>query len=979
MATRISSRRLVERAAELDILERALERAGEGEATVALLMGEAGIGKTRVVREAAGRAREAGALVMRAECLQLDGGELPYAPLAAALRDVPRAALAEALEALGGEARNELARAFPQLGRASAAEGGPEADRFAQARLYEGLVWLLGELGRSAPVLLILEDLHWIDRSTQDFVRFLVRGLRGERLAAVLTYRTGELPPEHPVRELVTELQYHDRVMTAELHPLGRDGLAQQLEGILGEPPEPALVDELHERSGGNPLFAEELLSARMDQGGGELPGRLADALRFRLRRTPEPVPRLLRYAAVLRRPVSAALLGAATGIPEPALTTALREAVDHHLLALRRDDGTFRFRHDVVREAVYGDLLAGERSTTHADVAAALGASAGSAELAFHWRAAGRAPEALDASVAAGLEAEAARALAEGLRHFRAALDLWPAGGGVAPAGLDRVDLLGHAADLARATGEHAQAVAWCEEALALLDGTPDTTRAARFYERLGRMQTFAGDSGHAAFAEALRLLPQEDRVGRARLLGAEGYALWTTQGLDEARRRCAEALALAEEIGAAPEAAYARMVLGVVLAHAGEPERGEAQLRRALAELTELDRPGDLLYAHLYLAEVLRLLGRFADALAVTEAGERLAPALGLDASFGRFLALNAATDEFLLGHWERAEARLGEVGADDLEPWNAIARGQLAGQLHLARGQLTEAGRELEAARYLCDGAPPECIPAVYAGLAELALWRDRLGEARELVEEGLAAAAGLQDLLYAPALHAMGVRVEAESALRAPAEEDRARARAAAHARVRELDRLIEQHSGTHRPPTALAHRTAARAEFARASGEREAEAWGRAEGAWEGVGAAYAAAYARFRHAEAALREGSRAEAAAALQAAHAVAERLGAELMRGEIEGLARRARVDLASAAPAAEPSQLDAHGLTARELEVLELVGQGMTNRQIAEQLFIAPKTAGLHVSHILAKLGVSNRTQAAEVAHRARIGAA
>ena len=967
MATRISSRRLVERRAELDALETALERAAAGEPAVVLLVGEAGIGKTRLVREVERRAREREAMVLRGDCLQLDGGELPYAPLATALRDAPAEALEQALGEIGPQARAELARAFPQLG---GAPPGSEADRFAQARLYEGLVSLLGALGERAPVLLVVEDLHWVDRSTRDFVRFLVRGLRSERVAVVITYRTGELAADHPVREMLVDLQYHDRIALAELGPLGRDGVAAQLEGILGEAAGQELIEEVHERCGGNPLFAEELLSARMDAAAGELPARLTDALRVRLRRVSDPVRLLLPFAAAIGRPASAELLGAAAGVDEStlALSAALREAVDHHLLA-HRSDGTFAFRHDVVREAVYADLLGGERATVHAAVAGALGAGGGRAELAFHWRTAGHETEALEASVAAGLEAAGARAFAEALRHLRYALEHWDEAVALP---LDRIELLGQASEIARHTGEHDQAVAWCEEALAALDGSDDAARTARFFERLGRLQAFAGDSGHGAFREALRVLPADDRAGRARLLGAEAYALWGVGRLEEAGARCEEALALAEAAEAPPEAAYARMVLGLVTAYAGDPERGEAHLREAIRTPALRERPDELLYAHLYLAEVLRLRGDFAQALAVTEEGERHARGLGMEASFGRFLALNAATDEFVLGRWAEAEARLAAIGDADLEPWNAIARAQVAGQLLLARGRLEEAGAELEAARTLCDTAPAECAPAVYSGLAELALWRDDHEGARELVRAGLEATAG-GDLLYAPALHSMGARVEAEAARRAVAS---GRPRVAAAAAARELLGELERLLGDGGPPSALAHRETCRAEAARAAGQGEHDAWTSAAAAWDAVGSPYAAAYARWRRAEAVLSgHGARGEATGELQAAHAEAARLEAALLRAEIEGLARRARIELGAAAVDAEAAPLQALGLTERELEVLALVGEGLTNRQIGEQLFISPKTAGLHVSHILSKLNVSNRTQAAEVAHRAR----
>jgi len=970
---RISSRNLVERRAELEALELALERAADGDPTVTLVIGEAGIGKSRLLREVELHARAQGMAVLRGECLRLDGGDLPFAPLAALLRDAPPDRLDAALGELGTEVRAELERAFPHLGAGIPVGGGSQPDRFAQARVFEAIVLLLGALGREAPLLVVLEDVHWVDRSTREFVRFLVRGLRRERLAVAISFRTGELGSTDPVREMLADLQYHERVTLAELAPLGREGVAAQLEGILGRPPEPALAAELHERCGGNPLFAEELLSAHRDPGGEKLPARLADALRVRLRRVPEPVRGLLPYAAVIGRPAPASLLGAASGTGEPELSAALRGAVDHHLLVHDRERDAFAFRHDVVREAVYADLLPGERAPVHGAVAAAIGDGGAQAELAVHWRAAGDGPRALRASVAAGLEAEEARAFDEALRHLRAALELWDA---EEILGLDRVELLGHLSDLARHTGEHAQAVAWCEQALAVLDGTEDAARAARFFERLGRLRSFEGDGGLAAYQEALRLLPDDDRTGRARLLGVEAFALWALHRHDEARERAESALSIAEDAGAAGEAAYARTVLGLVVAYAGRPAEGAAHLRTAIAELEGLGRPEDLLHAHLYLAESLRLLGDNQGALEVTRDGERHARRLGMQASFGRFLALNAATDEFLLGRWADAEARLEELDDRDLEPWNAIARGQVAGQLALARGRFAEAERELRDAEALLEGAPAEYQPAVFAGLAELELWQGRVEGARAQVRRGLAAMDAVEQLLYAPTLYAMGARVEAEAALAAATDDGRRERSAEAAGRlVAELEALL---TGEGSPPSALAHAQAARAEAARAAGADTEAMWTAVAGAWAAVGARYPAAYASWRGAEAALRGSGARAGADALRAAHEQATALGAELLRSELEALARRARVPLGTTPAdggAPDPSSLTALGLTAREAEVLELVGEGLTNRQIAERLFISPKTAGLHVSNILGKLRVANRTQAAEVAHRVR----
>jgi ATP/maltotriose-dependent transcriptional regulator MalT len=699
-----------------------------------------------------------------------------------------------------------------------------------------------------------------------------------------------------------------------------------------------------------------------------------------RLRRVPEPARRLLPYAAAIGRPAPAALLGAASGTGEPELSAALRDAVDHHLLVHDRERDAFLFRHDVVREAVYADLLPGERAPVHGAVAAAIGGEGAQAELAVHWRAAGEQERALRASVAAGLEAEDARAFDEALRHLRAALELWPEAGdpGV---GVDRIELLGHLSDLARHTGEHAQAVAWCEQALAHLDGSADAARAARFFERLGRLRSFEDDGGLTAYEEALRRLPQDDRAGRARLLAVAAFALWAQHRLDEARERAESALVNAQEAGAAGEAAYARTVLGLVVAYAGQPADGAEHLRTAIGELEGLGRPEDLLSAHIYLAEALRLLGDFEGALTVTGAGERHARRLGMQASFGRFFALNAAVDEFLLGRWDAVEVRIADLAGVELEPWNAITRGRIAGELALARGRLEDAASELRDAEALCDGAPAEYVPAVYAGLAEVELWRGRATAAREVVRRGLDAMQGaaLAEPLYSPALFAMGARAEAEVALAARAGSAEREQAAAGAARLAE--QAEELAAGEGNLPSALAHAQAARAEAARAAGADSAELWQAVGRRWEALGMPFPAAYAAWRRVEAAVREGGAREAREPWRAAYARAEALGAELVLRELGELANRARIATGDARPAAEAqsagSPLMALGLTTREAEVLELVGEGLTNRQIAERLFISPKTAGLHVSNILGKLRVANRTQAAEVAHRARAG--
>ena len=403
-----------------------------------------------------------------------------------------------------------------------------------------------------------------------------------------------------------------------------------------------------------------------------------------------------------------------------------------------------------------------------------------------------------------------------------------------------------------------------------------------------------------------------------------------------------------------------------------------GERHLREALGQPANRLREEDLVWAHLCLGEVLRLRGDFAAAVQVMEAGRRHARRLGMEGAYGHFMTVNAALDLLLLGRWSEVDACLASLAGLPLERWDALIRAQVAGQLLVSRGELDAGERELEQSRALSAGATPEYLPAVYVSLAELELLRDRREAARVCILDGEEALGDRIDVFYAPALFAMAARVEADFARAAAASSGRKRAVAAAERWVQRLERLIDAKAARHCPPTTAAHLAAARAELARARGVAVAPAFEAAAEAWDRVAAVPAAAYARWRQAEALLLANEhRGEAVALLEAVQATAADLGARPLLAEIEGLARRARVVLpgpeAPKAEAAAPSPLQARGLTARELEVLALVSEGLTNRVIAERLFISPRTAGLHVSHILAKLDVDNRTQAADLAHR------
>ena len=468
---RVWSPTFVGRSDELAVVEAALARASEGVPAFTVVAGEAGVGKSRLIGEVEARAAEAGLRVLVGHCMELGGTVYPYAPLVEALR--------------------------------AAGESLPEAR--SQAEVFEALLALLGRLG---PVALVIEDLHWADPSTRDFLVFLVRSARAEPLSLLVTYRSDELHRRHPLRPVLVELERVPGVQRLELERFSRDEVAEQVTGILGGPPDSETADRLYARAQGNPLYTEELLAASAD-GTGELPGTLRDVLLGRFERLTPAAREVVRVAAVAERPIGHALLELACPLGPAEVLEGAREAVAHQLLVTHAD-GTYRFRHALVGEAVYDDLLPGERTALHAALGEAIerdpsllgdvSPATVPADLACHWQGAHDLPRALGASVAAGAQARRLYAHGEALRHFESALGIWDRVPDAAErAGMPRSDVLRAAAAAAHDGSESARAIALQREALGA-DADP---------EEVARM--------HAELAHYLRHANEHDAWSRA------------------------------------------------------------------------------------------------------------------------------------------------------------------------------------------------------------------------------------------------------------------------------------------------------------------------------------------------------------------------------------------------------------------------------------------------------------------------------
>src|SRR3954452_18644645 len=373
VATRVSSPEMIGRGAELAALSDARERAASGTPAVVLIGGESGVGKSRLVAAFNEELGRNGDLVLTGECIELSEGEIPFAPAVSALRRLARDLDETQLDAVFGEASTELIRLFPEVARG--AIPGPQSiglGSVGQARLFEFLLGIFQRLAEERPVTLVIEDLHWADRSTRDLLFFLMRSMRDERLLLVVTYRSDELHRRHPLRPFLAEVAAARGVERIDLSRLSRDEVCDQLERILGYMVDAPLVDAIYARAEGNPLFTEELIAASGD-GSGALPDTLRDALLLRVEALPEAAQTVVRVAAAAGRHAQHDLLAAVVNLPETDLLTALREAVGGHVLVESVEEQSYEFRHALLREAVYLDLLPGERTKLHVELAEAL------------------------------------------------------------------------------------------------------------------------------------------------------------------------------------------------------------------------------------------------------------------------------------------------------------------------------------------------------------------------------------------------------------------------------------------------------------------------------------------------------------------------------------------------------------------------------------------------------------------------------
>ncbi|MFI5905159.1 AAA family ATPase [Streptomyces cyaneofuscatus] len=1023
--TRSVSPRFVGRAAELGALTEALARAGAGEPQALLIGGEAGVGKTRLVEEFAGRAARRDAVVAVGGCVEIGAEGLPYAPFPAALRALRRA-LPEEMAAASAGQEGELARLLPELGEAPR----DATDEHSTARLFELTARLLERISADRPVVLVLEDLHWADASTRHLLAYLFRTLGSGCLMVVGTYRADDIHRRHPLRPLLAELDRLRTVTRIELGRFSHDEVGSQLAGILAETPEAALVDEIFDRSDGNAFFVEELarsLECCGDSSG--LTESLRDLLLVRVEALPEHAQRVARLVAEGGSSVEHDLLAAVAGLGDDDLEEALRAAVGANLLQPAPDSGGYRFRHSLVREAVSDDLLPGERTRVNRRYAEALEAGPSlvrederATRLASYWYAAHDPAKALPAVLRAAVEARRRYAYSEQLRLLERAMELWDDvpdavratlrpfdHAEVYPASasdpentpLRYLDVMAEATVAAHFGGDRTRALAISKKAMRVLATEADPLREAWFLVQRSRLVQGLdkGDGWEelAAAQERVRGLPPSPVQADVLTNVASWRALHQPgpQALADSDR----AVEYARLVGDEYIELHARLTRGWLTADAGGVEDGLAEMYAVRDRAEKLHLMNLLGRVSVNLPSSLEAMGRSLEAVAAADHGIAICHSHGL-ADSGAWVYANQAQSLFSLGHWTQSEAAAASSARLALGPKSKGLAALRRSELAVARGDFAEGEELLTLVRKHFgqrDRQHQHLIDPVRHAMV-VAASQGRITEARAAFEELARPGFPPGTQRYALPLLQTAAMIEADARGLPAAEPGRPELLALIRRCVKSLPMLV---------PVWVAHGVFIEAELARAEGTDTPEHWARAAEAFGPLCRPYHLAQIHRRWAESLLiAPGDRSTATLLLHRALEVAHRLGARPLAEAVEQLAARARIILDSSGaapghhtgihpavlttgpdgggPGRPPAEdqdpaiaaVASFGLTPREQDVHRLVAAGHTNRRIAEELFISPKTASVHVSNILAKLGVATRGEAAALAHRLRL---
>ncbi|MEO9322619.1 AAA family ATPase [Nocardioides sp. C4-1] len=954
--------------------------------TDVLLSGDAGVGKTRLLRALRDVAVGEGWQVHAGHCLDFGDSALPYLPFSEVLGRLVVEQPDVVTEV--GAAHPALARLLPnrrQMSGPAAEQVDAEASALDRADLFRAMAAVLEAAARRAPLLLVIEDTHWADRSTRDMLSFLLSRLDPGGFAVVASYRTDDLHRRHPLRRQVAEWSRLRGVDRITLSPLDDDDVRSLVRELVPDGLPDAEVADVVARAEGNAFFVEELVSAAADPGS-VVPADLADVLLVRLDRLDDDARQVVRTASASGRRVTHELLEATSGQTPAALEAGLRGAVEMNVLVA--DRGAYAFRHALLGEAVYDDLLPGERARLHARYVSALseGTARGTAaELARHARLAMDKTTALLASVRAGNEASAVGGPDEAAYHFQQALEILSgdteragrAGGGeLGDHGVDLSKLVVKAAAALVQSGDPERAIGVIGEQLERLPASASDAWRSRMLsaqaEALYITEEIETDA-LAVSSRAVELAPEGDSGLRAQVLANHAKILAAYGRYLEAETVGLDALELAERLD------LHQLVVDVITTLSGLKKAGPKEgLRASLEEAVGRAVAADAIHAEL---RGRFLLGRSFEDWGEFDAAERWfasgierAVDAGLPwAPYGFEARWQLAWICIVRGEWERALDLM--VVEGPFPP--PIPRAMLTSM----RLQVLQHRGDDVGARVL--GLRPfwrrEGAVAIHAAPVEMvaAGRRDDPEAAVAVYDDAVAVLSRIWHEWFSARIRlaAVAVGVVADALER--------RGTAERESMVRHVERLhgdghtvldrYQDPSGYWGPEgRAWVKRLDAETLRARWRSGIEAppldvlvETWRETETLFADFGHVHEQAIVQTRLAGILRATGDVAGARELGDRARETARRLGAQPLLDELRAIG--------SAAAPRSPEGAGTVTLTTREREILDHVAQGRTNGEIAKLLYISTKTVSVHVSNILGKLGASGRTEAAAIARR------
>ena len=977
---------------ELAALTAALDAARKGKGSVHIVAGEGGVGKTRMTEGLLAKAAERDFVTVLGRAFPVETG-IPYAIFGDGFVPVLREMAPATLQTMSRGGMAELALLFPTL----RSEGTP-LPRSGDAaelkpRLFDAFSQLLIRMAQKAPMLVVLENLHWADPSSLDLFHFLARGAASHPIVLLATYNDAQRESHRGLRAAEQSLLSLGALTRHTLLPLTRDETAQMILAVFHEPADAIgdFADRVHARTRGNPFFIEEVLKAlvtagRLHREGDHwvgwvteqlaLPGSIRDALSLRYDRLSEPAQSVVAISAVVGAQVPHALLGRLTGLDAPTLLTAVdelrRERVFDEIDA--PSGPAYVFTHPMLQEMLYAELGRARVRAWHAEIADALDAMYGADalahadEIAVHFRRAESTPaqsgRAVRYLIAAGEIAIRRGAHREAVESFSAALALIDHGG--EQGSLERVlELLGRAR---HRLGDYAGASALWRRAVTLVRARGDLSRVASLERRLGIAALRMGNSPLASEHHERGLAAAraaKDEGAEASLHLARSAVMMEGGDGAEAERAGRQALVIAERLGDARLLAQVHLALQTIAVWRGPQAAAVEHMERALDLATRL---GDLRIAW----QAVWVQGYHAGLTGDREeTGARVNEAFRLAEEL-RSPVLRLWTAEVAIeyrsgvGDWDAALA----LADRSIEEARAFGQRMLLPRLLVlsalvlcGRGELARAKERIDEAWAISgaeragDGEPTNVylvVPA-HMGLAYYHLYRRDYRLALDIGERGLAIAdrTGYSVL----SVHRLlPLCAEASLWLR-----DWERA---AHygTRLREAaDRLGH--------PLARAWSDACFALARMLQGDKAGalEQLRNAADALDAIPFAEHAARLRRKYVDALAISGDVKSAIVELRRIHDVFARLGAKLALDDVREKFREFGVKPPPVTPTVGAG---VGALTGREVEIARLVAAGKSNKEVGDALGISARTAGTHLSNIYQKTGVNTRVRLAAI---------